>query len=84
MSSLRTSTKFSEETKAILSKLKRGTKLSEETKEKLSKLFSGELNPFYGKIHKLDTLTKMRLSKLGELNPMFGKKKIFWIYWTKV
>lgn len=65
----------SEETKQLLSKLRMGKSLSEETKQLLSQLFSGELNPFWGKTHNLDTLIKMRLSKIGELNPMFGKEK---------
>jgi group I intron endonuclease len=65
----------SEETKQLLSSLRMGKSLSEETKQLLSQLFSGELNPFWGKTHNLDTLTRMKLSKIGELNPMFGKEK---------
>jgi group I intron endonuclease len=81
----------SEETKQLLFSLRKGKYLSEETKQLLSQLFSGELNPFWGKIHNLDTLTsprglvppqgeaprgtRMKLSKIGELNPMFGKEK---------
>lgn len=65
----------SKETKQLLSSLKMGKSLSEETKQLLSQLFSGELNPFWGKTHNLDTLTRMKLSKIGELNPMFGKEK---------
>lgn len=65
----------SEETKQLLSSLRKGKSLSEETKQLLSQLFSGELNPFWGKTHNLDTLTRMKLSKIGELNPMFGKEK---------
>lgn len=65
----------SEETKQLLSSLRKGKYLSEETKQLLSQLFSGELNPFWGKTHNLDTLIRMKLSKIGELNPMFGKEK---------
>lgn len=67
--------KLSEETKRKLSQLKVGKKLSEDTKAILSRLFSGELNPFYGKTHNLDSLMRMKLSKIGELNPMFDKEK---------
>jgi group I intron endonuclease len=67
--------KHSNETKELLSKLKIGMKLSEETKQRLSRLFSGELNPFWGKTHNLDSLMRIKLSKIGELNPMFGKEK---------
>lgn len=35
----------------------------------------GELNPFWGKTHNLDTLTRMKLAKIGELNPMYGRDK---------
>jgi group I intron endonuclease len=38
-------------------------------------LFSGELNPFLGKTHDINTLDKMRKSKVGKLNPMFNKEK---------
>jgi group I intron endonuclease len=69
--------KHSEETKALLANLRTGKYLSEETKQLLSELFSGELNPFWGKTHNLDTLTRMKLSKIGELNPMYGKNKSF-------
>lgn len=67
--------KHSDETKALLASLRKGKSLSEETKQLLSELFSGELNPFWGKTHNLDTLTKMKLSKIGELNPMYNKNK---------
>jgi group I intron endonuclease len=67
--------KHSDETKALLASLRMGKSLSEETKQLLSKLFSGELNPFWGKTHNLDTLTRMKLSKIGELNPMYGREK---------
>jgi group I intron endonuclease len=67
--------KHSEETKALLSNLRKGKSLSDETKSLLSDLFSGELNPFWGKTHDIDTLTRMKLSKIGELNPMYGKDK---------
>lgn len=67
--------KHSNETKQLLSNLRIGMKLSEETKQRLSKLFSGELNPFWSKTHNLDSLMRMKLSKIGELNPMFGKEK---------
>ena len=49
--------KHSDETKALLASLRMGKSLSEETKQLLSELFSGELNPFWGKTHNLDTLT---------------------------
>jgi group I intron endonuclease len=55
----------SEETKQLLSSLRMGKSLSEETKQLLSQLFSGELNPFWGKTHNLDTLIRMKLSKIG-------------------
>lgn len=67
--------KHSNETKELLAKLRTGKSLSDETKQLLSELFSGELNPFWGKTHNLDTLTRMKLSKIGELNPMYGKDK---------
>jgi group I intron endonuclease len=67
--------KHSDETKALLAKLRTGKPLSDETKQLLSELFSGELNPFWGKTHNLDTLTRMKLSKIGELNPMYGRDK---------
>jgi len=67
--------KHSDETKALLANLRTGKSLSEKTKQLLSELFSGELNPFWGKTHNLDTLTRMKLSKIGELNPMYGKEK---------
>jgi group I intron endonuclease len=67
--------KHSNETKELLAKLRTGKSLSNETKQLLSELFSGELNPFWGKTHNLDTLTRMKLSKIGELNPMYGKDK---------
>lgn len=67
--------KHSKETKALLASLRTGKSLSEETKQLLSELFSGELNPFWGKTHNLDTLTRMKLSKIGELNPMYGREK---------
>jgi group I intron endonuclease len=67
--------KHSDETKALLAKLRTGKSLSDETKQLLSELFSGELNPFWGKTHNLDTLTRMKLAKIGELNPMYGRKK---------
>lgn len=67
--------KHSDETKALLTSLRTGKSLSEKTKQLLSELFSGELNPFWGKTHNLDTLTRMKLSKIGELNPMYGKDK---------
>jgi group I intron endonuclease len=67
--------KYSEETRRMWSQLRMGKKLSEETKAILSKLFSGELNPFYGKTHNLNSLMKIKLSKMGELNPMYGRDK---------
>jgi group I intron endonuclease len=67
--------KHSDETKALLASLRTGKSLSEETKQLLSELFSEELNPFWGKTHNLDTLTRMKLSKIGELNPMYGREK---------
>ncbi|KAG0890038.1 hypothetical protein G6F15_000134 (mitochondrion) [Rhizopus arrhizus] len=67
--------KHSDETKALLVSLRTGKSLSEETKQLLSELFSGELNPFWGKTHNFDTLTRMKLSKIGELNPMYGREK---------
>ncbi len=57
--------KHSDETKALLAKLRIGKPLSDETKQLLSELFSGELNPFWDKTHNLDTLTRMKLSKIG-------------------
>lgn len=36
---------------------------------------SGELNPFWSKKHKSETIAKMNESKIGELNPMFNKLK---------
>lgn len=67
--------KHSDETKALLAKLRTGKSLSNETKQLLSELFSGELNPFWGKTHNLDSLTKIRLAKIGELNPMYQREK---------
>lgn len=67
--------KHSEKTKVLLANLRTGKSLSEETKQLLSELFSGELNPFWSKTHNLDTLTRMKLSKIGELNPMYGRDK---------
>lgn len=55
--------KHSEETKALLAKLRTGKLLSDKTKELLSELLSGELNPFWGKIHNLDTLTNPRVGE---------------------
>lgn len=51
------------------------SRLPDSTKKRLSILFSGELNPFWSKIHSADTLSKMSKSKKGELNPMFNKEK---------
>lgn len=42
--------KHSDENKALLAKLRTGKPLSDETKQLLSELFSGELNPFWGKL----------------------------------
>lgn len=67
--------KHSEESKRLISEFRKGKSLSEYTKKKLSALFSGELNPFWSKVHSSDTLEKMRKSKVGELNPMFNKEK---------
>lgn len=67
--------RHSEESKQLIAEFRTGKSLSEKTRLRLSELFSGELNPFWGKTHNSDTLTKMRLSKLGELNPMNGKDK---------
>lgn len=74
-SRLKTGTRLSEETSmGGAFDVSRGLRPLE-TKAILSKLFSRELNLFWGKTHNLDSLTKMRLSKIGELNPVFGKEK---------
>ena len=65
--------KHSEESKRLISEFRKGKPLSSETKKRLSELFSGELNPFWSKIHSPETLEKMSKSKLGVLNPMFKK-----------
>ena len=67
--------KHSEESKKLISEFRKGKPLSEKTKKRLSVLFSGELNPFWSKVHSLATLEKMSKSKLGVLNPMFKKEK---------
>jgi len=67
--------KHTDETKKIIAEFRKGKSLSKETRERLSILFSGELNPFWGKIHNINTLDKMKKSKLGKLNPMFNKEK---------
>jgi len=67
--------KHTDETKKIIAEFRKGKSLSKETRERLSILFSGELNPFWGKIHNRNTLDKMKKSKLGKLNPMFNKEK---------
>lgn len=67
--------KHSEESKRLIAESRTGQLLSEATKLKLGVLFSGELNPFWNKIHSEETLAKMSELKLGELNPMFNKEK---------
>ena len=67
--------KHSEESKRLISEFRIGKPLSDETKKKLSALFSGELNPFWSKVHSTVTLEKMSKSKVGTLNPMFNKEK---------
>jgi len=67
--------KHSEESKRLISEFRIGKRLSDETKKKLSALFSGELNPFWSKVHSTVTLEKMSKSKVGTLNPMFNKEK---------
>ena len=64
-----------DETKKIIAEFRKGKNLSKETRHRLSILFSGELNPFWGKTHNINTLDKMKKSKLGKLNPMFNKEK---------
>ncbi|MBM6387847.1 MAG: GIY-YIG nuclease family protein [Paenibacillus sp.] len=76
LASLRTGKSLSEETSAAQRPMIQGAAPRPlETKQLLSELFSGELNPFWGKTHNLDTLTRMKLSKIGELNPMYGRDK---------
>jgi group I intron endonuclease len=77
--------RHSEESKKLISEFRKGKPLSENTKKRLSLLFTGELNPFWSKIHSSDTLDKMRKSKIGKLNPMFNKDKSkeFLLYMNK-
>lgn len=67
--------KHSDESKKLLSEFRKGKPLSKSTKLRLSALFSGELNPFWSKVHSATTLEKMSRAKVGDLNPMFNKIK---------
>ena len=67
--------KHSEESKRLITEFRKGKPLSSKTKNRLIELFSGELNPFWSKVHSTVTLKKMSESKLGTLNPMFNKEK---------
>lgn len=77
LASLRKGKSLSEETKQLLSELfsSPGPVGPGGVSAGRSPGRSGELNPFWGKTHNLDTLTKMKLSKIGELNPMYSKNK---------
>lgn len=70
--------KLSEETKRKLSESHKGKKLSQETRQKMSESRQGEGNPFWGKTHSEETLTKIRKTcrnaSLGEKNPFYGRK----------
>ena len=57
--------KHPEESKKLIAEFRKGKPLSEETKSRLSVLLSGELNPFWSKKHKSETIAKMSKSKLG-------------------
>ena len=57
--------KHSDESKRLISEFRKGKPLSSKTKNRLSELFSGELNPFWSKVHSTVTLKKMSESKLG-------------------
>lgn len=47
---------------------------SAETRNKLSQMFSGKDNPFFGKKHTSELITKLK-QRTGEFNPMFNKAK---------
>lgn len=47
---------------------------SPETRNKLSQMFSGKDNPFFGKKHTSELITKLK-QRTGEFNPMFNKAK---------
>jgi group I intron endonuclease len=60
--------KHSEATKIFLAELAKKRTHSEETKQTVSASLKGEFNPFYGKNHSLDSLSKIIASKsLGEV-----------------
>jgi len=62
------------ETKAKIAKSRLGRSHSIETKDKLRQRFSGEGNPFFGRKHTPEYLTKLK-ERGGVANPMFGKEK---------
>lgn len=60
------------DTKAKIAKARLGKFHSTETRDKLSEMFSGRDNPFFGKKHTSDFITKLK-QRTGEANPMFNK-----------
>lgn len=50
-----------------------GRRKTKSEKEHLSKIRTGEMNPFYGKIHTEETKAKMRIGRVG-LKPSLGMK----------
>jgi hypothetical protein len=62
------------ETKAKIAEARLGKSHSNETRDKLSQRFSGEGNPFFGRKHTAEFLTKLK-ERSGAANPMFGKEK---------
>jgi group I intron endonuclease len=61
------------ETLNKISVTKTGYKISEEHNKKRNDASKGENNPFYGKNHTIEVLTKLSMQKTGINNPMYGK-----------
>jgi hypothetical protein len=67
--------------------LKLVIKLVKNINKKRSDASKGENNPFYGKNHTIEVLTKLSMQKTGINNPMYGKtgkrihyRKYFFFY----
>jgi len=62
------------ETKSKIAEARLGKFHSTDTKNKLSQMFSGRDNPFFGKKHTYEFITKLK-QRTGEANPMYNKAK---------
>lgn len=75
--------KLSEESKIKISKSGKGHKAwnkgketPDDVKEKISNSVKGEKNGFYGKKHTIETLEKMKESKVGKIHSLETRKKM--------